>query len=192
MNRLIVPAAALLAIVAVGLAAWLWLPGNEPESGGEALVGGPFELVDQDGETRRDSDFRGDYMLVFFGYNYCPDICPTALYNVTLALDEMGAEAADVQPIYITIDPERDRVAEMKRFAANFHPRLVALTGTPEKVADAARAYRVYYKKNGEGEDYLVDHSGFIYLMDRDGRYVRHFSHDAGPSEIAEGLRKAL
>ncbi|MCP4327550.1 MAG: SCO family protein [Alphaproteobacteria bacterium] len=191
-SRIVVIVAVVAAAFAIGIGARLLLPmwqQTTPIATGEALIGGPFELVDQNGETRRDTDFAGRHMLIYFGYNYCPDVCPTSLQNMTIALESLDRTEADrIEPIYITIDPERDTVAEMKSFAANFHPRLVALTGTPEQVAAAARSYRVYFKKAGEGDDYLVDHSSFIYLMGPDGRYVRHFSHNSNPEEIAAAL----
>ena len=131
-------------------------------------------------------------MLVYFGYTYCPDACPTALQDMSQAIDLLGAKGADVQPIFITIDPDRDTPAQMKLYAENFHPRLVALTGTAEQVAAAARAYSVYYQKEKpstpNGDDYLMDHSGFIYLMGRDGRYVSHFP----PGTTAEEMAKAI
>ena len=185
-------AAAVVAAIIVGVGMRLFLSGTPetgPSSSGEALVGGPFELVDQDGNLRRDSDFRGDYMLVFFGYTFCPDVCPTTLYNVTLALDGLDeAVAQRIQPIFITVDPARDTVAAIKAYAGNFHPRLVSLTGSDDQIAAIAKAYRVYYAKAGEGDDYLVDHSAFIYLMDPEGRYAKHFSHNTGPEDLAEAL----
>jgi len=184
--------AAVIAAAIVGVGARLFLSGP-PEtvqgSTGVALVGGPFELVDQDGNVRRDSDFRGNYMLVFFGYTFCPDVCPTTLHNITVALDSLDAAAARrIQPIFITVDPARDTVAALKTYAGNFYPGLVSLTGSDDRIAAVAKAYRVYYAKAGEGEDDLVDHSGFIYLMDGEGRYVRHFSHQTSAEELAEAL----
>jgi cytochrome oxidase Cu insertion factor (SCO1/SenC/PrrC family) len=191
-SRIFVIGIAVLAAIIVGVGIRLLLPsilGPDRGGTGTALVGGPFELVDQNGNVRKDSDFRGRYMLVYFGYNYCPDVCPTTLSNITTAMESLDAETASrIQPIYITVDPERDSVANMKTYASNFYPGLVALTGTPDQIASAARAYRVYYKKNGDGDDYLVDHSSFIYLIGPDGSYLRHFSHDANPDEIATAL----
>ena len=185
-------AAAAIAAVIIGAGARLFISGtpevDQPGSQ-QALVGGPFELVDQDGNVRRDSDFRGGYMLVFFGYTYCPDVCPTTLHDITLALDSLDeAVARRIQPIYITVDPARDTVAAMKAYVANFHPRLVALTGSDDQIAAAAKAYRVYYAKAGEGDDYLVDHTAFIYLMDPEGRYASHFSHTTGAEDLAAAL----
>ena len=193
MNRgTVIVIAAVIAAAIVGLGARLFLsepPKTVQGSAGEALIGGPFELVDQDGNVRRDADFRGNYMLVFFGYTYCPDVCPATLYTVTVALDSIDEAAAGrIQPIFITVDPARDTVAALKTYAGNFYPGLTSLTGSDAEIAVVAKAYRVYYAKAGEGEDYLVDHSGFIYLMDGEGRYVRHFSHQTSAEELAEAL----
>jgi len=189
-----------LTILAVGLTIWLLTrpePGNNRPvtASGEVLIGGPFELVDQQGQTRRDSDFRGRHMLVYFGYTYCPDICPTSLMAMTQALDILGRAdsglAEEVVPLFITIDPERDTVQALAAYAPNFHANLVALTGTAEQVAAAAEAYRVYYAKaeTGEASEYLMDHSSFIYLMDPEGRYLAHFPHSATAESIAKSLK---
>jgi cytochrome oxidase Cu insertion factor (SCO1/SenC/PrrC family) len=167
-------------------------------SSGTAEIGGPFELVDQTGQTRRDSDFLGRYMLVYFGYTYCPDVCPTSLLAISQALrllEERAPEAAEqVVPLFITVDPERDTVEALAAYAPSFHPDLVALTGTPQQVAAAAKAYRVYYAKAEDESSgtYLMDHSSFIYLMGPDGTYLTHFSHSAQAKEIAEGLARYI
>lgn len=155
-------------------------------------IGGPFELTDQYGVVRRDTDFQGRFMLVYFGYNYCPDICPTSLYHMSIALDKLGPAAAKVQPIYITVDPDRDTVEAMADYAANFHPSLVALTGDKSRIFEVASSYKVKYRVAGKerGDDYLVDHSAFIYLMDRSGKFLRYFSHEAMADEIADGVRE--
>lgn len=165
---------------------------------GTAEIGGPFELVDQTGEIRRDTDFRGRYMLVYFGFTYCPDICPTTLLIMSRALmllAERAPEAAKrVVPLFITVDPERDTVEAMAAYAPSFHPDLVALTGTPEQVAAAAKAYRVYYAKveDKSSATYLMDHSSFIYLMGPDGAYLTHFDHGAEPEQIADSLKRYI
>ena len=162
---------------------------------GIARIGGPFALVDQNGETRTDGDFRGRYMLIYFGYAFCPDICPTALSDMLIALNEIGPAGKDVQPIFITVDPARDTPQALKSYVANFDPRLIALTGTPAQITAVAKAYRVYYAKveNEERpESYYMDHSSIIYLMDPDGRYVTHFNHNTAPAAMTERLRAAV
>jgi cytochrome oxidase Cu insertion factor (SCO1/SenC/PrrC family) len=189
-------AAASLALAVAGGLAWFVLPpAVSSMAGGAATVGGPFKLIDQHGAEVTEQDFAGRYMLIYFGYTYCPDICPLSLANMTQAMDLLPPDQAEqVVPILITVDPERDTVAQLAEYAPLFHPRLVALTGSPEAIKAAARAYRVYYAKAGKdgSNDYLMDHSTFIYLMGPDGRYVRHFAHHAAPEEIAAAIRAAL
>jgi protein SCO1/2 len=158
-----------------------------------AAIGGPFTLVDQNGEVRRDTDFRGKLMIVYFGYTYCPDACPTELQTISQAMDALGAKADQVVPLFITVDPARDTSAQLKSYAESFTPRLVALTGSAEQVAQAARAYKIYYQKaeqkNGE---YLMDHSSFVFLMGRDGRYLAHFTPDTSSEAMARTIEKNL
>src|SRR5690606_31911637 len=155
---------------------------------GEAAIGGPFTLVDGEGRTRTDADFRGKLMLIYFGYTYCPDVCPTELQSMMQAHDLLGPDAAaEVQPIFISVDPERDTPARVAASVESFGDALICLPGTPEQVAAAARAYRVYYRKNesASATDYLVDHSSIIYLMGRDGRFLSHFGRGTAPEDMA-------
>lgn len=173
--------------------------GGQTKGSGVATIGGPFTLVDQTGKTRTEQDFRGQYMLIYFGYTYCPDVCPTELQAISNAMDLLPEDTArQVQPIFISVDPERDTVAAMADYVPHFHPRLIGLTGTLEQTSAAAKAYRVYYVKafeDGEPKDsdsYLVDHSSFIYLMGKDGAYIRHFNYGETPEKIAEGIEKVV
>lgn len=159
---------------------------------GTVSIGGPFTLTDGDGKQVTDETYRGKWLVVYFGYTYCPDACPTGLNNIAGALKLLGADADKVQPLFITVDPERDTAAAMKAYAAAFDNRIVGLTGTPEQIATVARVYRVYYKRVGEGDDYLMDHSVVIYVMDPDGRYSAVVRHNASPAEIADTLKKRL
>ena len=189
-------AAAVVALVVVAAASWFLLtPASRSMAGGEALVGGPFTLTDQHGVEVTEQDFAGRHMLIYFGYTYCPDFCPMSLSNMTQALDLLAPEEAEqVVPIFITVDPERDTVEQLAEYAPLFHPRLVALTGSPEATKAAAQAYRVYFAKAGDkvSDAYLMDHSTFIYLMGPDGRYVRHFAHNATPEEMAAEIEAAI
>ena len=140
-------------------------------------IGGPFALTDHTGKSRTDADFRGKLMLVYFGFSFCPDICPTDLMAIGQAIDKLGPAGEGVQPLFVTVDPERDTAAHLAEYVPFFHPRLLGLTGDAAHIRDAARAYRVYYAKiviDGAAE-YTIDHSGFIYLMDRDGKYLGFF-----------------
>jgi len=180
-------------VLAGAIAYGLWRDREFGESAG-VPIGGSFTLTDQNGAIRHDSEFRGRMMLVYFGYTYCPDACPAALNVMTGAMDRLGKTADAVQPIFITVDPERDTVAQMKSYASNFTPRLVALTGPPDAIAAAASAYRVYFQKvAGEGkDDYSMDHSAFVYLMGRDGRYLTHFGPDVTAEQMAAAIQKLL
>ena len=180
--------------LAIGLGALWMLRGPGGGGIGTALVGGPFTLTDQNGKRVTDADFRGKYMLIFFGFTYCPDVCPTELQVMSAALDQLGPTADQIQPVFITIDPERDTPEAMKAYIANFHPRMVGLTGTPEEIAAVAKAYRVYYARAKGAEtakDYLMDHSTIVYLMGPDGTYVRHFAYGTDVKTLADGLKAA-
>jgi protein SCO1/2 len=184
-----------IAFAITAAAFYFTLGRSGPMTSGTALVGGPFSLVDHTGRRVTEKDFLGRYMLVFFGFTYCPDVCPTELQVMSAALDELGAEGANIQPVFVSIDPERDRPDVVKQYVENFHPRLVGLTGSPEEIASIAKAYRVYYKKaasSGASENYEMDHSTTIYLMDREGRFRKHFGYTTDARGLAQGLREAM
>ncbi len=164
------------------------------EETGSAEIGGPFALVNQDGKPVTDADFKGKLLLVYFGYTFCPDACPTALGVMASAIDKLDVAGERVTPILITIDPERDTPEALKDYVANFHPRLVGLTGSAEEIAKAAKEYRVFYQKQpgASGADYLMDHSTLIYLMGADGKFLTYFGPQATPAEIAEAIRRYL
>jgi len=156
-------------------------------------IGGPFALIDQDGRAVTDATYRGKWLLVYFGYTYCPDACPTALNDMAAALDDLGPRRAHVQPLLITIDPERDTPAVLKDYTAAFQAGIVGLTGSAAQIAQAAKAYGVYYKREGgTGRDYLMAHSSVIYLMDPAGHFVANFSHETPPETIAAKLREVV
>jgi protein SCO1 len=159
---------------------------------GAALIGGPFTLTDQHGTKTSDSNFRGRLMLVYFGYSFCPDVCPTDLAAISTAIDLLGLSGDAVQPIFITIDPERDTVQRLAEYASLFHPRLIALTGTSDEIRQVTSEYRVYFEKSGTGPNYQVNHSDIIYLMGRDGRFITHFGQGTAPEQIADAIRKHL
>lgn len=181
------------ALLAVGLAGAWWATQPAPGAEGSAQIGGPFRLIDGDGRGVTDQSFRGKAMLVYFGYTHCPDACPTALQDMAAAVDKLApAERAQVQIVFITVDPARDTPAVMKGYAAAFGPGVEGLTGSPGAIADAARGYRVYYARHDEqGGDYSMDHSSIIYLMDKQGRFVSVLREQAA-DEIADELRKVV
>lgn len=161
---------------------------------GREPVGGPFALVDHTGRKRTNEDFRGKLMLVYFGFTYCPDICPTDLQNMGLALDQLGPAGDKVQPLFITVDPERDTVEHLNEYVPLFHPRLIGLTGDAAAIGAAADAFKVYYARvpNKQGDDYTIDHTAFIYLMGADGSYVGFFPPGTTSERIADALRKQM
>ncbi|BDW91134.1 SCO family protein [Thalassospira tepidiphila] len=186
-------------VLGIGLTYRLMMMGTETNSSGTASIGGPFTLVNQYGETVTQDDFKGKYMLTYFGYTFCPDVCPTELQVMGTALDMMPQDIADeITPVFFTVDPERDTVEAVAEYVPYFHDRMVGLTGTVEQTTAAAKAFRVYYAKaipEGELEDtdtYLMDHSSFVYLMDREGKFVRHFNYGTSPEDMAKGVTEAV
>ncbi|MFV3129430.1 SCO family protein [Niveispirillum sp. KHB5.9] len=162
---------------------------------GRAAIGGPFALTDQTGQAVTQDNLKGKVSLVYFGYSFCPDICPTDLQLIGQVLDQLSEEElADAQALFITVDPERDTQKQLADYVPLFHPSIRGLTGTPEQIAEAAKSYRAYYKKVSAEEagtsDYLMDHSAFIYLMDRNGDFVRVFGHGSDQGELLEWFRK--
>lgn len=162
--------------------------------------GGPFELTDQNGMRRTDAEFRGKYMLIFFGYTFCPDVCPTTLAVEAAALDMIGERANNIVPIFITVDPKRDTPEKLKAYLSGFdaqppssRPNFVGLTGTPEEIEKAADAYEVYYQAHLDGrfggeEGYSVDHSGNVYLMSPEGKFIAYYSQGISPDELTADL----
>ena len=186
----------LLIAAAAVAAGHLWHAGDslsgKTQAVGEASIGGSFSLTDQDGRVRRADDFRGRFMLVYFGYSYCPDICPTTLAVMEDALEKLGPEAERVVPIFITIDPGRDTSGVLKSYLKPFGPRFVGLTGDAKAVAAAAHAYRVYYKVRPLSGGYAMDHSSHIYLMGSDGKFIAVYDETLGPDGLAQALKKQI
>ena len=160
---------------------------------GRGPIGGPFTLTDPTGKRRSDSEFRGRLMIVYFGYTYCPDVCPADLMAITQALDALGPAAAGVQPVFITVDPERD-TKMLGEYVAAFHHSLVGLTGSPEQIRKVANAYKAFYVKvpDQRSGDYSIDHTGVIYLMGRNGEYLGFMPPQTNPDRLTEILRKYL
>jgi protein SCO1/2 len=157
-------------------------------------VGGPFALLDQAGRPRTEKDFQGKLLLVYFGFTFCPDLCPTDLQAIGLALDRLGEAGESVQPLFITVDPERDTPAHLADYVPFFHPRLIGLSGDPAAIRQVARAYKVFYAKTPrtDGSDYTVDHSGYVYLMDRAGQYLGFFPPGTPPDRMVDVIRPLL
>jgi protein SCO1/2 len=179
------------AVLILGTGAFMWLS----EGGTASLVGGPFRLQDGNGSQVNDRDFRGKYMLVYFGYTFCPDVCPTTLNEVADALDHLGAKADRLQPIFITVDPKRDTPSVIKQYVAAFTPRLLGLTGTEEQIAKVAKEYRVYYAEHRTGSgpnDYTMDHSSVLYLMGPDGKFIAPIRADEDGTQMAADLGRLM
>lgn len=193
--RVLLVVAAFLAGLASVLTVMLLVVGR----GGPAItsqasaVGGPFQLVDQDGRTVTERDLKGRPTLVFFGFTHCPDVCPTTLFDVSEVLRALGPDADRARAVFITVDPERDTPEKLKEYLSSFDPHLTALTGDAEAVAAVAKAYKVYWKKvPTEGGNYTMDHTAIVYLMDKDGKFVAPFSMKRRPQDAAAELRKYL
>jgi protein SCO1/2 len=157
-------------------------------------IGGPFVLVDQNGVTRRDTDFKGKIVLVYFGYTYCPDTCPTTLAAISNALDILGDKAKNVQPLFISVDPARDSPEQLKAYSGNFSPAMIYLTGTDAQLAPVEHEYQVYVAKVPQqgSDDYLIDHSALIYVMGRDGRYLAAIPAGMPPKSIAASIEQVM
>jgi protein SCO1 len=157
-------------------------------------IGGPFVLTDQNGKIRTEADFYGKLALVYFGFTYCPDVCPTDLAQMALAVEQLGQAGEMVQPVLITVDPERDTPEHLREYLSAFHPRFVGLTGDATAIRAAARAYRVYYQKVAwdGGSNYTVDHSAFMYLIGRDGGYLGFFPPGTPAERLTETIRTQL
>ena len=157
-------------------------------------IGGPFALIDQDGRPRSDADFRGKLLLVYFGYTYCTDICPTDLQAISTTIDKLGPAGESAQPLFITVDPEHDTPEAIKLYVALFHPRLVGLTGSEKQLKAVARAYKVYYAKNEQSKklNSVIDHSGFVFLVGRDGKYLGFFPPGTSADRMIDSLQSQL
>jgi protein SCO1/2 len=158
-------------------------------------IGGPFTLSTLDGTTVTDQTYRGKWLLVYFGYTFCPSSCPTTLLAVSMALKKLGPDAAQVRPLFITVDPERDTPKVMQQYIASFDQRIVGLTGTPQQIAAAAREYGAYYVRHSTGpgpDDYVMDHSTYLYLMDPRGKFVSAFDPDTSSDQITDALHALI
>jgi len=196
--RILIAALVSLAVVSAALATVLVQRAERPaavSSEGRALIGGPFALTDHAGRRVSEVDYRGRFMLVYFGYTSCPDMCPLGLQVMADTLDLLPERLAKrITPVFVTVDPERDDVAVMQGYVGLIHPRLVGLTGTPEEITAVVRSWRVYVRRNdAQGTaGYLVDHSTFTYLMGPDGAYVTHFGNGTTPETMAKRLAEAM
>ncbi|CAN6469879.1 unnamed protein product [Victoria cruziana] len=161
---------------------------------GKAAIGGPFKLVNHEGKSVTEKDFMGKWTVIYFGFTHCPDICPEELQKLVMAIDDIKQKAGlEVVPVFISVDPERDTVEQVREYISEFHPALIGLTGSVDEIKDVARAFRVYYMKTEEEEsDYLVDHSVVMYLMDPDMEFVKFFGKNHDVDSLADGIIKEI
>jgi cytochrome oxidase Cu insertion factor (SCO1/SenC/PrrC family) len=184
----------IIAAVAIATAALMLSP-ERLKSSGVALVGGPFTMVKHTGETVTEKSFAGKPMLLFFGFTFCPDICPTELQVMAEALKQLGDKGSDIQPILVTVDPARDTPQVLAAYVANFGARFIGLTGSADQVKQMADTYRVFFARVDNKEDpasYTMDHTSIIYLMGPDGNFLKHFTYTTDATALAEGIAKAL
>jgi cytochrome oxidase Cu insertion factor (SCO1/SenC/PrrC family) len=178
--------AILVLLSAIGSVAWF----HQRQA---PLMGGSFDLIDsKSGRSVSDRDFRGKWLLVFFGYTHCPDVCPTTLGEIADALTKLGPLAGRVQPLFITLDPKRDTQQVLADYAAAFDPRILGLTGTPAKIAAAAKAYNISYAEREVGDDYFLDHTAVIRVMRPDGAREASFLSTADSKSMTKSLRALL
>ena len=202
LRRIRLTAWATAVAAALGIAAFLMWSGAkseqlpQPTSSGEAAIHSEFSLTDHTGKSVTEADYLGRWQLVFFGYTYCPDICPTTLAYMAETLDAMGADADRIAPLFVTVDPARDTTAVMAEYVSAFHPQIVGLTGSEEEIAAAADAFRVYYERvdqDGAPDDYLMAHAGHIYLMTPNGQFETVFREgDQTSEDMAREIKKIM
>jgi protein SCO1/2 len=192
--------------ILVGVLTWLLLPGSTISSErtsaqlmdvvmwGTEPIGGPFALVDHTGRTRTEQDFRGKMLLIYFGFTYCSDICPTDLQAIAAAVDQLGQDGAPVQPLFISVDPAKDSPEQLQGYVALFHPRLIGLTGTPQQIRQAVRDFKVFVGNNvaAAGSAGAIDHSGFTYLFGPAGDYLGFFPPGTPPERMVAAMRPHL
>lgn len=170
------------------------LPANR--SYGTAMIGGAFAATDHNGQPFTEKNLQGHYSLIYFGFTHCPDICPASLLVVAGALEHLPEKmAAQILPVFVSVDPERDTPEVMRNYVQNFYPRMIGVTGSKEQIDSIAKAYKVYYNKvpvEGSASEYAVDHSGFLYLMGINGEYITHFPHNVTEQVLADALRSHI
>jgi protein SCO1 len=182
-------------IVGITLAALMLWPACQGVAAEPVTIGGPFTLRTPDGATVTDQTYRGKWLLLYFGYTFCPNTCPTALMDISLVLARLGAEADTIQPLFITVDPQRDTPDVLQQYTRSFDPRIIGLSGDAQQIAAAAQAYGAYYtlrKTAPDDEDYLIDHSSYIYLTDPHGRFARGFDADTPADRMAQEVRELM
>ena len=204
-SKLLIALAFAGGVAAGGAGWWFVVPPSKspPRSAAELMdavmwnkepIGGPFALIDHNGQRRTDADFRGKLMLIYFGFTFCYDVCPTDLMAIAGAMDELGPASEALQPLFITVDPEKDRPEQLNEYVRLFHPRLIGLTGNAREIRKLTSAYKVYFAKTQPSKplDRGIDHTGYVYLMSRDGGYLGFFPPGTSADRMADAIRPLL
>ena len=195
--KIVAVAAVVITIVALYFIMTVSIP-TKPMAGqgnatSKADIGGEFTLTDQDGQPFGTTQLKGKLSMIYFGFTFCPDICPTSLQKLTSVMDTLDKYGIEVTPVFITIDPKRDTSASLKSYLKHFHGKFVGLTGSEETIKEVAGKFKVYYAiapgSDPKRNDYLLDHTSLVYLMDKNGDYMTHFHIDSNPNEIVEYIR---
>ena len=176
----------ILLVLSIGTGLWIYKQTKNNNLNKATLVGGSYNLTDHNGNKVTDKSFSNKFKIIYFGYTFCPDICPTGMAVISQALDLLGNKAKRIKPIFITVDPKRDNVEIMAEYHSHFHPSFSNLTGTLDQIRRVAKLYRVYYKKSdaSEAENYLMDHSSIMYVLSPEGEYINHFGPEITPAQI--------
>jgi len=176
----------ILLVLSIGTGLWIYKQTKNNNLNKATLVGGSYSLTDHNGNSVTDKSFSDKFKIIYFGYTFCPDICPTGMAVISQALDLLGNKAKRIKPIFITVDPKRDNVEIMAEYHNHFHPSFSNLTGTLDQIRRVAKLYRVYYKKSdaSEAENYLMDHSSIMYVLSPEGEYINHFGPEITPAQI--------
>ena len=176
----------ILLVLSIGTGLWVYKQTKNNNLNKATLVGGSYSLTDHNGNSVTDKSFSDKFKIIYFGYTFCPDICPTGMAVISQALDLLGNKAKRIKPIFITVDPKRDNVEIMAEYHNHFHPSFSNLTGTLDQIRRVAKLYRVYYKKSdaSEAENYLMDHSSIMYVLSPEGEYINHFGPEITPAQI--------
>ena len=190
--KLLVFILCLIVVVLIASGAWLSLRQSDERQIGSELVGGSFELIDQDRNSITNNSFPNKFKIIYFGFTFCPDVCPMGLTTISEALDSLGTKAKHIQPIFITLDPLRDTAEVLKSYKENFHESIIFLTGSEEQIRSVAKLYKVYFRKTNDADDYLIDHSAITFIMAPSGGYLKHFGPNATAVEFSNFFNSIL
>ena len=190
--KLLVFIICLILVVLIASGAWLFVRQSDERQKGSDLVGGSFELLDQDRNSITNNSFPNKFKIIYFGFTFCPDVCPVGLTTISEALNSLGTKAQHIQPIFITLDPLRDTAEVLKSYREHFHESIIFLTGTEEQIRSVAKLYKVYFQKTNDNDDYLIDHSAITFIMAPSGGYLKHFGPNATAVEFTNFFNSVL